>query len=72
MLTWSHYRFQQRLLDLSQRYSDVKVFLANEAMTTRQCGECGAVNEIGGAKVFTCAKSKLVAPRDIYSTKRVL
>ncbi len=72
MLTWSHYRFQQRLLDLSQRYSDVKVFLANEAMTTRQCGECGAVNEIGGAKVFTCAKCKLVAPRDIYSARRVL
>ncbi len=69
MLTLSHYRFQQRLLDLSQRYSNVKVFLVNEVMTTSQCG---AVNRIGGAKVFTYAKCVLLAPRDIYSARRVL
>ena len=72
MLTWSHYRFQQRHLDLAQRYEDVKVFLANEAHTTKQCGECGTVNVIGGAKVFRCSGCGLRAPRDIYSARRIL
>ncbi len=72
MITWSHHRFQRRLLDLSQRYFNVKVFLVNEAMTTKQSGECGKVNNIGVAEVFTCTRCGLVAPRDIYSAKRIL
>ncbi len=72
MMTWGHYRSQQRLLDLSQRYFNVKVFLVNEAMTTKQCGECGKMNDIGGAEVFTCTRCGLLALQDIYSAKRVL
>ncbi len=54
IMTWGHFCCQQWLLDISQRYSKVKAFLANEAMIMRQCGECGAVNIIGRAEVFTC------------------
>ncbi len=72
MLTSSHHRSQRRLLDLSRLYFNVKVFLVNEAMTTKQCGECGKVNDIGGAEVFTCTRCGLVASRDIYSAKRIL
>ena len=72
MLTWSHYRFQQRLLDLAQRYTDVKAFLANEAHTTIQCGECGTINHIGGSAVFECSHCGIRAPRDMYSAMRIL
>ena len=72
LLTWSHYSFQQRIIDMSQRYTDVIVLLANEAYTTQQCGCCGAINDIGGSSIFVCNDCGLRAPRDMYSSTRIL
>jgi putative transposase len=44
MLTWSHYRFRQRLLSKSREYPWCKVILTEEPYTSKTCGECGTIN----------------------------
>jgi len=38
---FSHYSFRQRLLSKSREYPNVKVFLVNEAFTSKTCTRCG-------------------------------
>ncbi|KAK9233831.1 hypothetical protein V1525DRAFT_392076 [Lipomyces kononenkoae] len=49
MLTWSHYRFQKRLLDKTREYPSCRVVLVSEAHTSKTCGACGRLNNVGGS-----------------------
>jgi NADH pyrophosphatase NudC (nudix superfamily) len=54
MLTLSHYRFEQLLLQASLRCG-VLVVLCNESYTSKTCGNCGHIHyKLGGSKVFKC------------------
>src|SRR3989338_4930467 len=66
MLTWSHYRFKQRLLF---KCKHAKVIIVNEAYTTKTFGKCGNLNwGIGGKKIFKCPKSE--CGMDGYGSRR--
>lgn len=41
MLTFSHYSFQQRLLDKAKSYPKVHVHIVDEAYTSKTCTRCG-------------------------------
>ena len=73
MLTWSHYRFKQRLLFQRQEYPWCKVVICDEAYTSMTCGLCGALNhQLGGAKVFKCPSCGAVLDRDVNGARNIL
>jgi len=73
MLTWSHYRFRQRLLSKSREYPWCEVVLTEEPYTSKTCGSCGDINaQLGGKKVFKCGKCNYVADRDMNGARNIL
>ena len=56
MLTWSHYRFRQRLHAKSREYPWCSVVETEEAYTSKTCGGgCGWLHlKLGGSKLFRC------------------
>ncbi|KAK9345233.1 putative transposase DNA-binding domain-containing protein [Lipomyces starkeyi] len=71
MLTWSHYRFQKRLLDKAREHP-CHVVLVSEAYTSKTCGACGHLNNVGSSKTFRCLYCGLVCDRDINGARNVL
>jgi len=75
MLTWSHYRFRQRLQDKTREYPWCKVIEVDEHYTSKTCGQCGVIHwKLGKAKTFVCpSKScQTVADRDLNAARNIL
>ena len=75
MLTWSHYRFRQRLLSKSREYPWCKVILTEEPYTSKTCGKCGTINaKLGSHKTFRCESSECdyVSDRDVNGARNIL
>ena len=71
MLTWSFYRFKQRLL-MKTKDSSCTVLLVDEHFTTKTCGECGHLNhDVGAEKVFKCPICLTTLPRDWNAARNV-
>jgi len=55
MLRWSHYRFQQRLVNKTREYRESQVIVCDEAYTSKTGGQCGKLHKKpGGNKTFHC------------------
>ena len=73
MVTWSHYRFRQRLVAKSREYPWCAVVLCNEVYTSKTCTACGELNHsLGGSKVFHCASCGLGIDRDLNGARNIL
>jgi putative transposase len=73
LMTWSHYRFKQRLLFKKQEYPSCNVIICNEAYTTITCGRCGYLNhDVGSSKVFHCPSCKITLDRDVNGARNIL
>ncbi|CAG8494322.1 18885_t:CDS:1, partial [Gigaspora rosea] len=55
MLTWSHYRFKEFK---SREYYNKNMSIYSEEYTSKTCGNCGFINNIKGAKRFSCISCK--------------
>ncbi|NER01669.1 MAG: transposase [Okeania sp. SIO3C4] len=72
MLSWSHYKFAQHLIQASNR-KGVLVVRCNESYTSKTCSNCGHVHYLlGGSKVFKCPECKAVIPRDINGARNIM
>ena len=73
MLTWSHYRFQQRLLNKTREYRGSHVIVCDEAYTSKTCGHCGRLHEkLGGSKTFRCPHCGVTMDRDMNGARNIL
>lgn len=73
MLTWSHYRFQQRLVNKTREYRNSQVIICDEAYTSKTCGCCGKLHEkLGGNKTFRCPHCGVVMDRDMNGARNIL
>jgi putative transposase len=55
MMTWSHYKFQQRLINKTREYRQCQVIIVDESYTSKTCGACGCIHQkLGGNKIFQC------------------
>ena len=72
MLTFSHYKFRQRLLDKALNYENTKVMIVNEAYTSKTCTCCGTINgKLGGNKKFNCPSCLWKGDRDINGARNI-
>ena len=68
MMTWSHYRFQQRM---KNKLND-RLVIVDESYTSKTCGSCFKINhKLGGNKVFTCSSCGLTIDRDINGARNI-
>ena len=73
LLTYSHYRFRERLLMKAKITEGLKVCVLGEEYTTKTCGNCGELNEkVGSKKEFKCPKCKICLDRDINGARNIL
>lgn len=73
MLTWSHYRFQQRLLNKTREYTKCHVVICDEHYTSKTCGSCGYLHEkLGSNKTFHCPMCDVVLDRDMNAARNIL
>jgi len=70
MWTFSHFKFQQKLIGLCN-YHQRKIYIVEEHYTTKTCGSCGCLREVGGAKVFKC-ECGYIQDRDIHGARNIL
>jgi len=66
----SFYRFKQLLQSLSKR-RNTKLFIVNESHTTKTCGNCGILNNIGSSEIYECSSCHFRASRDINAARNI-
>lgn len=64
MCTWSHYRFQQ-ILKYRAETRGCRLFIANEAYTSRTCCVCGFLKPKSSSKISECQNCRVRLDRDI-------
>jgi transposase len=69
--TFSHYQFQQKLLGLCNRHRST-LYLVDEHYTTKTCGACGALMNVGKSKVFQCTECSYKEDRDAHGARNIL
>ena len=73
MLSWSHYRFQQRLQHKVREYPLCNLILTTEEYTSKTCGCCGEIKtNLGSKKEFICTKCFFVMDRDHNGARNVM
>jgi len=73
MLTWSHYRFRQRILNKEREFPWCKVVICDEAYTSKTCGRCGTLNNaLGSSKTFVCNECESIFDRDANGARNIL
>jgi len=72
MVTWSHYKFQQRLIHKAKKYGKI-VELCDEHYTSKCCSNCGNIKwNLKGQKSYYCRECKSRFGRDINGAKNIL
>lgn len=72
LFTLKHFQFRQRLLFRSQYTESLDVRLCTEEYTSKTCGRCGTINDVGASDVYRCGKCALVIDRDINGARNIL
>lgn len=69
--TWSHFLFRSRLISKSMQYPKTKVFVVNEAFTSRTCTRCGSLNAKTSSKELRCENCALQIDRDANGARNI-
>lgn len=69
--TLSHYKFQEKLKHLCSR-TRTTLYIVNEHYTTKTCGNCGIMNDVGKAKIFSCSNCPYILDRDVHGARNIL
>ena len=70
MLTWSHFKFRERLKSASARYAGRHVVESTEPGTSKTCTNCGFWKaDLGGDKTYICNRCGIVTDRDVAGAR---
>nr|UMO78250.1 HTH OrfB IS605 superfamily domain containing protein [Pandoravirus belohorizontensis] len=74
MYAWAHYRFRERLIHKASQYDWCSVVTVREDYTSKTCGACGRLTNVGSSDVFRCAHSDcgFVGGRDRNAARNIL
>jgi IS605 OrfB family transposase len=65
------YKFKERLIYKCKLFGK-KIFMVNEAFTTKTCSCCGNIYEIGKSKIYNCLHCQIKLGRDTNGAKNIL
>lgn len=70
MLSLSPCLFKQRLIYMSRKMGNF-IYIVNEAYTTKTCGGCGKMREMGGSKKYSCSHCGFQMDRDYNGARNI-
>jgi len=70
-LTLEHYKFRNRLISKAEIVNS-DVVVCTEEYTSKTCGKCGILNDIGSNEVYQCNTCGLRIDRDINGARNIL
>jgi len=71
LLTLSHYKFLQRLTHKAKQYRTNLIHITEE-YTSKTCGNCGILNNVGSSKEYNCEKCLIKIDRDINAARNIM
>lgn len=71
MLFLSPYAFKEKLLFKARSWG-CQVDIVDESYTTKACGWCGSLKEMGGSKIYKCSHCNFVLDRDYNGSRNIL
>lgn len=71
MWSLSHYKFQEKLKGMCNR-TGTKLYIVQEHFTTKTCGQCGILQNVGSSEVYTCSQCSYHMDRDIHGARNIL
>jgi putative transposase len=73
MTTWSHNKFMTKLKKKAYIIRHCKVYVSDEAYTSKTCTQCGKINyHLGANKAFKCTGCDLKIDRDFNGARNIL
>ena len=69
--TLSHYKFQQKLIGLCNQQGTT-LYIVEEDFTTKTCGTCGMLQDVGKTKIFQCRSCEYKQDRDVHGARNIL
>jgi transposase len=70
LLELKHYMFRSRL-ESKCILRGCSMIVNTEEYTSKTCGRCGNINEVGSKDIFTCNKCKLSVDRDVNGARNI-
>jgi len=70
LLNLQHYRFKERLRFKCSELGS-KLIDCTEEYTSKTCGRCGVLNDVGSSEIYKCSSCKLIIDRDINGSRNI-
>ena len=67
----SHYQFQEKMKYQSKKYGN-NLIIVDESYTSKTCGNCGILTNIGSSKTHICSICKTVSERDYNAGRNIM
>ncbi len=71
LLSLSHFKFREKLKVACFR-TNTTLYVVNESYTTKTCGRCGVLNNVGSSDTYVCLSCHYTLDRDIHGARNVL
>ena len=67
----SHYKFRYILINTAEKFNS-QIKIVDESYTSKTCGGCGELNQIGGAEIYKCSQCNFQLNRDLNGARNIL
>lgn len=71
-LSLKHYTFRKRLEDKAKLTYGCSVYTCTEEYTSKTCGFCGNLNNVGSSETYKCKSCEMVLDRDVNGARNIL
>jgi putative transposase len=71
MMALSHYSFRQRLIHVSSKYLNNRVYVVGEEYTSMTCTRCGHINGKDGNEIKICQGCQYQVDRDVNGSRNI-
>ena len=71
LLQLKHYMFKERLRSKTQTLRGCTLDVCTEEYTSKTCGRCGVLNDVGLSEVYKCIRCSMVIDRDVNGARNI-